>query len=34
MRLKGGEFEAVIGYASKAQEQAARSEGFLALWED
>ena len=31
---KGGEFETVSGYASKAQEQAARIAGILTLWED
>lgn len=30
----GGSFEAVTGYASKAQEQAARIGGILTLWED
>ena len=33
-QAKGGEFEMVRGYASKAQEQAARIAGILTLWED
>ncbi|MEO0748472.1 MAG: DUF3987 domain-containing protein, partial [Pseudomonadota bacterium] len=33
-QAKGGEFETVSGYASKAQEQAARIAGILTLWED